>query len=980
MATYNGSNADDKYFGAIGDDYYNVGEGNNTVIDLGGRNVVNAGSGNDTITTGDGDDQINAGDGLNVIAAGGGNNNINAGSGADRITAGSGNDQINAGEGDNTVDAGDGNNTVNAASGNDAITTGSGDDQINAGNGNNTIRAGGGRNMVNAGSGDDFIVTGSGDDQINAGDGKNTIDAGDGRNVINTGSGADTITTGSGDDQINAGEGNNLINAGGGNNRVTAGSGNDTITAGAGNNEIYAGEGNNTVTLGAGNSRVYTGSGADVITLGTGNNEVYAGEGNNTVTVAGGNSRIYTGSGADTITTGAGNDTIFAGGGNDRVILGGGSDLVYLGDGNDVARLTLAQSKGGAHIDLWGEGGSDTLQLVLNTAEAQDAAVLADIQGFQKHLAGDGNWMYQFKTADITVRQFEKLEIVAPVLAAADKATTAEDGPVTIQVLANDKDLLAASNAALHVTELVTTGLQGTATISADGKSVVYDPGQAFQYLKAGEQADVTFQYKVADDQGFVDTASVTVTVTGVNDVATIAGTAAGTVVEDGVLKASGTLTVSDLDAGQSHFAAVAASVLHGTYGDFSFNDGAWDYTLRNGDANVQALAEGQLVSDTLAVKSLDGTASSTISVSITGTNDAATFTGDDTKTLTETNAILTTNGVLVAHDIDSPATFKAQANVAGSAGYGHFSIGADGAWTYVTDTPHDEFAAGQTYTDTLLVQSADGTGHTLTVNILGTADFTTSTELVGAWRVGEGPYWGNAPKVYSGQEAAAFLLGGTASDYAISTNKAAITHTAFYDQYAGPFTERAENLHTDTAPNGYSYPDYSSFVGDHGVVQGFLTTQYSIYTATQANPYTNYAFREVNLFTAAPDQSTVGTSGVDKIVASSGSTLTGGAGSDYFAFASTAVNHVTITDFSAADDTLIFDHAGFGGNLQPGGVATTQFTNGDFTNGDQRFAFHAADHTLWYDADGSNAGAAATLIATLQNVTALTHYDLVMV
>ena len=38
-------------------------------------------------------------------------------------------------------------------------------------------------------------------------------------------------------------------------------------------------------------------------------------------------------------------------------------------------------------------------------------------------------------------------------------------------------------------------------------------------------------------------------------------------------------------------------------------------------------------------------------------------------------------------------------------------------------DSAHNEFVAGQTYTDTLTVKSADGTEHTLTVNILGTND-----------------------------------------------------------------------------------------------------------------------------------------------------------------------------------------------------------------------------------------------------------------
>jgi VCBS repeat-containing protein len=546
------------------------------------------GSDKDDIFNGsDEDDNFNAGEGNNTIFAGAGRNTINAGSGNDTIVALNGDDQINAGEGNNTIDAGNGANQVNTGSGNDTIVTGSGDDQINAGNGDNLIRAGDGRNTINTGSGADRITAGSGDDQINAGEGNNVIDAGHGRNTINTGSGADRITAGSGDDQINAGEGSNIVDAGGGSNRVTAGAGYDIITAGAGNNEIYAGEGNNTVTVGNGTNRLYTGSGADVIT------------------------------------TGSGNDTIYAGGGNDRVTLGGGSDLVYLGEGNDLVRMTLAQSKGGAHIDLWGEGGSDTLQLVLTAAEAQDAAVLADIQGFKKHLAGDGNWMYQFKTLDLAARQFEKLDLVAPVLAAADTVTTTEDAAVKIQVLANDKDLLAADNAALHVTEVLAAGLKGTVTIGQDGLSLSYDPGQALQSLRAGEQTDVTFQYKVADDQGFVDTASVTVTVTGLNDAAVIGGTATGAVKEDGILAATGKLSITDVDTGEGYFVAHdAAHALKGAFGALTIDaNGNWSYSLDNGAANVQALTAGQHVSDTIAVTSLDGTSHNVV-IDVAGANE----------------------------------------------------------------------------------------------------------------------------------------------------------------------------------------------------------------------------------------------------------------------------------------------------------------------------------------------------------------------
>src|SRR5260370_34114831 len=88
---------------------------------------------------------------------------------------------------------------------------------------------------------------------------------------------------------------------------------------------------------------------------------------------------------------------------------------------------------------------------------------------------------------------------------------------------------------------------------------------------------------------------------------------------------------------------------------------------------------------------------------------------------LTETNAVLTTGGTLTITDVDSAATFVAQTGVEGTGAYGKFSINAAGVWTYTTDTAHNEFVGGGTYTDTLTVASADGTTHLLTVNIPGT-------------------------------------------------------------------------------------------------------------------------------------------------------------------------------------------------------------------------------------------------------------------
>ncbi|TGS68616.1 VCBS domain-containing protein, partial [Mesorhizobium sp. M8A.F.Ca.ET.181.01.1.1] len=78
-----------------------------------------------------------------------------------------------------------------------------------------------------------------------------------------------------------------------------------------------------------------------------------------------------------------------------------------------------------------------------------------------------------------------------------------------------------------------------------------------------------------------------------------------------------------------------------------------------------------------------------------------------DVRNLTETNSAtdISSSGTLTISDVDSPATFVAQAATAGT--YGSFSIDSAGAWTYTASSAHNEFAAGTTYTDTFDVVSA---------------------------------------------------------------------------------------------------------------------------------------------------------------------------------------------------------------------------------------------------------------------------------
>ncbi len=143
------------------------------------------------------------------------------------------------------------------------------------------------------------------------------------------------------------------------------------------------------------------------------------------------------------------------------------------------------------------------------------------------------------------------------------------------------------------------------------------------------------------DGHGGTDTQTVTVTITGTNDVPVVsAGTGAVTedqnVNHDGNLVTTGQLTITDADAGESHFQAGAhfdGSTGNGNapLGQLVFNsDGSYSYTVANSNPVVQGLKTGESIVETYTVTSQDGSRTSTITITINGTDDGATITPHD--------------------------------------------------------------------------------------------------------------------------------------------------------------------------------------------------------------------------------------------------------------------------------------------------------------------------------------------------------------
>ncbi|MUL10571.1 retention module-containing protein [Aliivibrio fischeri] len=327
-----------------------------------------------------------------------------------------------------------------------------------------------------------------------------------------------------------------------------------------------------------------------------------------------------------------------------------------------------------------------------------------------------------------------------PVISGTNSGRVVEDliDSAEGQLIAVDAD--AGDSITWSVTD-PSLGMFGSLTIDASGKWVysVDNNLSATQALSNGETQTETFEIVADDGNGGTVTHTVTVEVTGTNDLPEITDTSVttGAVEHRTTESATGDLILEDVDALDTHTWTVEANS-NDDLGTFSVDaNGKWTFDLNTNSASVIALGVGETLDITYVVQVEDnhgGIDSQEVTITVTGSNDGPVISGTDTGAVVE-DTVAEASGQLEATDADVNDT--ATWSVADGAGvYGSLTVDATGKWTYVlnnTLTDTQAISNGEVKTETFEIVADDGNGgtvtHTVTVEVTGTNDLPEITD-----------------------------------------------------------------------------------------------------------------------------------------------------------------------------------------------------------------------------------------------------------
>ena len=418
-----------------GNDRYDAGAGDDSVVGAGGADTILGGTGDDSLSGNGGNDWLFGGEGTDTLNGNGGNDTLAGTASGDVLHGGIGSDTyllLIEDYGVYTVDLAAGTATDETAGTSDLLTGfdnvlvapdttftlydtqveifgDDADNRLTGHFGRDTIHGGAGNDTILGGLGVDVLWGDAGDDWIEPGGAMNTVHGGAGDDIIIGGAvvaganyGSDVMYGDSGDDTLMGGLNNDTLEGGSGSDMVFGGNGTDTavldVAAVAGDIAI-AGDvvvvrtATGIEYLAGIESFVFTDgtytldslpriaplptimgtAGFDNLT-GTDGHDVIDGMAANDFLDGGlGDDMVFGGQGNDSLLGRAGNDTIDGGDNHDNIALHEGDDVGYGGLGND--------SLGGGDGDdiLFGGAGNDVIgggtgNDLIDAGDDQDAA------------------------------------------------------------------------------------------------------------------------------------------------------------------------------------------------------------------------------------------------------------------------------------------------------------------------------------------------------------------------------------------------------------------------------------------------------------------------------------------------------------------------------------------------------------------------------------------------------------------------------
>jgi VCBS repeat-containing protein len=305
--------------------------------------------------------------------------------------------------------------------------------------------------------------------------------------------------------------------------------------------------------------------------------------------------------------------------------------------------------------------------------------------------------------------------------------TDEETAFTTGSVLDNDSDPDTSDTLSVH--SINTIGTAGQVTNNHDG-TFNYDPNGQFEYLAVGEQAFDTFTYIVSDSV-LTDTATVTITVNGVNDAPTANDD--GYTTDEDTPFTTGSVLTNDTDPDTSDTLSVDSFDDSSTLGLVTNNgDGTFDY---DPNGQFEWLAVGEQATDvfTYTVTDSNGGFDTAVTITVNGVNDAP-VANDDSGAgfITDEDTPFTTGSVL-DNDTDAESDPLSVDSFDDSSTLGLVTGGSGGTFDYDPNGQFEWLAVGEVAYDTFQYTVSDGVltdTATVTITVNGVNDAPTISDI----------------------------------------------------------------------------------------------------------------------------------------------------------------------------------------------------------------------------------------------------------